>query len=73
MKYVYLLESIAFPNEVYVGLTDDLRKRVAAHNDGLSTHTRKFKPWRLVVYMPTTISLAALATNLATAVHVCQA
>jgi predicted GIY-YIG superfamily endonuclease len=51
MKYVYLLESIAFPNEVYVGLTDDLRKRVAAHNDGLSTHTRKFKPWRLVTYL----------------------
>jgi hypothetical protein len=25
MKYVYLLQSIEFPNETYVGLTDDLR------------------------------------------------
>jgi len=27
VKYVYLLESINFPNEIYVGLTDDLRAR----------------------------------------------
>jgi putative endonuclease len=51
MKYVYLLESIDFSGEIYVGLTEDLRKRLAAHNDGLSTHTRKFKPWRLVTYL----------------------
>jgi hypothetical protein len=27
MKYVHLLQSINFPNESYVGLTDDLRAR----------------------------------------------
>lgn len=51
MKYVYLLESINFPNESYIGLTDDLRKRLAAHNAGQASHTRKFKPWRLVTYL----------------------
>ena len=51
MKYVYLLESINFPKETYVGLTDDLRKRFASHNSGQASHTRKFKPWRLVTYM----------------------
>jgi predicted GIY-YIG superfamily endonuclease len=51
MKYVYLLESINFPNETYVGLTDDLRKRLAAHNGGQTSHTKKFKPWRLVTYL----------------------
>jgi len=51
MKYVYLLQSINFPNEKYIGLTDDLRKRIAAHNSGQATHTSKFKPWGLVTYL----------------------
>jgi predicted GIY-YIG superfamily endonuclease len=51
MMYVYLLESINFPGENYVGLTDDLRKRLVAHNAGQASHTKKFKPWRLVTYL----------------------
>ena len=51
MRYVYLLESIHFPNEIYVGLTDNLRGRFVAHNAGQSPHTKKFKPWRLVAYL----------------------
>ena len=51
MKYVYLLRSIDFPKETYVGLTDDLRARPAAHNAGRSPHTTKYKPWRLVTYV----------------------
>ena len=51
MKYVYILESIASPGETYIGLTDDLRQRLAAHNAGQSKHTQKFKPWRLVTYI----------------------
>ena len=51
MKYVYILESINFPAETYIGLTDDLRKRLAMHNAGQAKHTSKFKPWRLVTYM----------------------
>ena len=50
MKYVYLLQSVDYPNETYVGLADDLRARLAAHNAGQSPHTAKFKPWRLVTY-----------------------
>jgi putative endonuclease len=51
MKYVYLLQSIDFPDETYVGLTDDLRPRFTAHNAGRSPHTSKYKPWRLVTYI----------------------
>ena len=51
MKYVYLLESVSHPDEAYVGLTDNLKVRVAAHNAGQSPHTAKFKPWRLVTYI----------------------
>lgn len=51
MKYVYLLQSINHPDETYIGLTDDLRARLSAHNAGQSLHTAKFKPWRLVTYV----------------------
>ena len=50
MKYVYLFESVVDPGQIYIGLTDDLRSRLAAHNSGQSIHTRKFKPWRIVSY-----------------------
>lgn len=61
MKYVYLLESIAFPNETYIGLTDDLRARVSSHNDGQAKHTSKYKPWRLVTYLAFSNSEKAVA------------
>ncbi len=51
MKYVYFLESIEHPEQNYVGLADDLRARLTAHNAGSSPHTAKFKPWRLVFYV----------------------
>jgi len=61
MKYVYLLESINFPNESYVGLTDDLHVRFSAHNAGHSPHTAKFRPWRLVSYVAFTDEQKAIA------------
>ncbi len=51
MTYVYILQSIAHPAEIYTGLTDDLRNRLKEHNAGESVHTRKFMPWRLVTYL----------------------
>ena len=61
MKYVYLLESIERPEETYVGLTDDLRARIVAHNSGQSTHTTKFKPWRIVTYVAFSDDTKAIA------------
>ncbi|WP_425993177.1 GIY-YIG nuclease family protein [Brevundimonas sp. TWP2-3-2] len=51
MRYVYLLQNIDWPDERYVGMTEDLKARLAAHNAGQSPHTSKFKPWRLVTYL----------------------
>ncbi len=51
MWYVYLLESEAVEGQRYVGLTSDLRRRLAEHNAGKSTHTSKFMPWRIVTYV----------------------
>lgn len=50
MKYVYLLKSLADTEERYVGLTTDLKKRLAAHNAGQSDHTAKHRPWKVVAY-----------------------
>ena len=45
MKYVYILESLNFEH-FYIGITDDLRTRLAKHNAGEVPHTSKFRPWR---------------------------
>jgi predicted GIY-YIG superfamily endonuclease len=51
MKYVYFLQSINHPDQDYVGLADDLSARLKVHNSGGSSHTAKYKPWRLVTYV----------------------
>lgn len=50
MTYVYLIESVNLRQQHYVGLTHDLKQRLADHNEGKSPHTRKFKPWNLIAY-----------------------
>jgi putative endonuclease len=50
MFYVYMLQSLNFSKQRYTGFTSDLKKRLAAHNNGESIHTSKFKPWKLVAY-----------------------
>jgi hypothetical protein len=46
MWHVDIIRSVTFPIQEYVGR--DLEQRLADHNDGKSTHTAKYKPWRLV-------------------------
>jgi len=50
MFYVYLLISIADPDQRYIGFTTDLARRLKSHNEGASIHTRKYKPWKLVYH-----------------------
>ncbi len=51
MFYVYLLQSEGNTDERYIGLTTDLKRRLAEHNAGKAVHTSKFLPWRLVTYV----------------------
>jgi predicted GIY-YIG superfamily endonuclease len=51
LEYVYLIESAGPSPRRYVGLTSDLKRRLAEHNAGKSPHTAHFKPWRLVSYL----------------------
>jgi predicted GIY-YIG superfamily endonuclease len=45
--YVYILQAIQTPEHFYIGLTGDLKQRLAKHNAGEVPHTAKFKPWRI--------------------------
>lgn len=45
--YVYILQSIAPPSHFYVGFTENIRQRLAYHNDGQCPHTAKFRPWKI--------------------------
>ena len=51
MHYVYLIQSVASPNQTYIGLTNNLKSRLNKHNEGGSPHTSKYKPWKLVTYL----------------------
>ena len=50
MYYVYLIRSTSFPDQTYIGYTEDLKQRIVAHNAGESKHTAKYLPWALVSY-----------------------
>jgi len=50
MWYVYIIRSESFPEQEYIGATEDLKRRLPEHNAGRSAHTAKFKPWKLVWY-----------------------
>jgi putative endonuclease len=51
MYYVYIIKSLQFPDQIYVGCTQDLKKRLTNHNCGTTPHTTKYMPWELVVYL----------------------
>jgi putative endonuclease len=60
MHYVYLLQSLADPDQSYVGYSSDLRTRLRAHNAGSGLHTSKYRPWKLVTYIAFTDKPQAL-------------
>jgi putative endonuclease len=45
--YVYILRSGNNGEHYYVGMTKDLRQRLAEHNQGKSTFTSGKGPWKL--------------------------
>ncbi len=51
MNYVYLIRSIRFPDQIYIGQTSDLKLRIKKHNEKGSIHTAKYIPWKLVTYI----------------------
>jgi putative endonuclease len=49
MFYVYVLLSLK-NNRFYVGRTNDLKKRIQEHNQGLNSSTKPYRPWKLIYY-----------------------
>lgn len=47
MIYVYILQS-EIENKIYIGITDDVQRRLKEHNAGDSKYTKSFRPWWLV-------------------------
>ncbi|MCX5715804.1 MAG: GIY-YIG nuclease family protein [Candidatus Omnitrophica bacterium] len=50
MFTVYILTSKQYPDRTYIGLTEDLSKRMDAHNAGQSPYSKKYGPWELTAY-----------------------
>ena len=61
MKYVYILQSLDFSERYYIGVTDDLKARLARHNAGDVSHTSKYRPWRVKTYVAFSDEAPALA------------
>ena len=51
MYYTYILESETKSGERYIGHTSDLKSRLEEHTTGKCSHTNKFKPWKLKLYV----------------------
>lgn len=51
MTCVYLVQSLAVPDQRYIGMTTNLEERLRVHNSGGSPHTSKYRPWRLVMHL----------------------
>lgn len=49
MFYVYILQSLK-DKKLYTGFSEDLRKRVEIHNNGLNVSTRHRRPLKLIYY-----------------------
>ena len=48
-RFVYVIRSTQNLQKHYVGLSGNPTRRLAAHNAGLSPHTSKYRPRRLLV------------------------
>lgn len=47
MYYVYILKSLNFP-KTYVGMTNNVVRRLAQHNSGYHFYTKRYLPWEIM-------------------------
>ncbi len=50
MYCVYVLQSESSKDKIYIGSTDDLKRRLNEHNSGKNYSTRNGKPYKIVYY-----------------------
>lgn len=61
MHYVYLIQSINFPEQKYIGHTKNLKVRLETHNSGGSVYTKLHRPWKLILCLAFQDKLKATA------------
>jgi putative endonuclease len=49
MFYVYILHSES-KERIYIGKTNDLKRRIKEHNAGQNVSTKGHRPWTLIFY-----------------------
>jgi len=47
MYYIYVLESVNYKKS-YIGITDNLKRRLFEHNSGRYVYTKRYLPWELI-------------------------
>ena len=50
MHIVYILISLKDPNRYYIGLTQDLQKRLKEHNVSEAGYSKRYAPWKIETY-----------------------
>jgi putative endonuclease len=51
MHIVYILISKKYPARYYIGITQDLDKRLKEHNSGDFMYTKKYAPWQIETFI----------------------
>jgi len=59
-RFVYVLRNTDDGPHFYVGLTSDVKARLAGHNEGHCPHTAPRRPWRIHVVVEFTDEARAL-------------
>jgi putative endonuclease len=52
MYYVYILKSLKDKDRFYIGLTNNLERRLKEHDEPSSdNYTYRYRPWKLATYV----------------------
>jgi putative endonuclease len=61
MKVVYILQSESDAERFYVGVTNDIDRRLGEHNEGKLPNTARYCPWKVRTYVTFSDDALALA------------
>ena len=51
MCFVYVLISRKNDKKFYIGMTEDLSRRLSEHNSGAGGYSKRYAPWHLRTYI----------------------
>ncbi|MCF7809299.1 MAG: GIY-YIG nuclease family protein [Candidatus Marinimicrobia bacterium] len=51
MYFVYIIQSVNYPDKYYTGMTRRIGHRVREHNRHAHEYSSRFKPWELRTYI----------------------